>query len=163
MRYLHATVALTALSISSELALAQTANDTFAVTAEVIDACDITANDLSFGNYSAISGSNVDATSTLDVTCTTSTSYVIALNVGTTSGGAFTGRLMTDGSNTLDYNLYTSTARTSVWGDGTGATLTVSGTGNGSLQSLTVYGRVPASQNVPVGSYADTVTATISF
>jgi len=163
MRYLLATVTLAALSMSSGLALAQTANDTFAVTAEVIDACDITANDLNFGNYSTISGSNVDATSTLDVTCTSGTSYAIALNVGTTSGGAFTARLMTDGSNTLDYNLYTSTARTNVWGDGTGATLTVSGTGNGSLQSLTVYGRVPASQNVPVGSYADTVTATISF
>lgn len=163
MRHLRATIAFAALSLSSGLALAQTANDTFAVTAEVIDACDITANDLDFGNYSAISGSNVDASSTLDVTCTNGTSYAIALNVGTTSGGAFTARLMTDGSNTLNYNLYTSTARTSVWGDGTGATLTISGTGSGSLQSLTVYGRVPASQNVPVGSYADTVTATITF
>jgi spore coat protein U-like protein len=156
-------VFIAALTMSGGQVWAQTANDTFAVTAQVIDACDITANDLDFGNYSSISASNLDASSSLDVMCTNGTSYAVALNEGTTGGGAFTARLMTDGSNTLSYNLYTSSARTSVWGDGTGATLTVSGTGSGALQSLPVYGRVPASQNVPVGSYADTVTATISF
>ena len=139
------------------------ADDTFTVTAEVIDACDITANDLDFGNYSSISGSAADATTTIDVTCTNGTSYGVSLSTGTTAGGSYSERLLTDSSNTLGYNLYTSGALTSVWGDGTSSTSTVTGTGNGSLQSLTVYGEIPASQNVPVGSYSDTVTATISI
>ena len=154
---------LLTLSTFPGFAFAQSATDTFSVTAEVIDACTITANDLDFGNYSAISGSNVDASSTLEVTCTNGTSYSVALDEGTTSGGTLTTRLMTDGSNTLDYNLYTSAARTTVWGDGTSSSVTVSGTGSGSLQSLSVYGRIPASQSVAIGSYSDTITATISF
>ncbi len=152
-----------ALSLGSGIAVAGTSTDTFTVTTDVIDACAITADDLDFGNYSSISGSNVDAASLIDVTCSNGTSYAVALNSGTTAGAAFTARLMTDGSNTLEYNLYTTAPRTSVWGDGTGATVTVSGTGSGLLQSLTVYGRIAASQTVPVGSYSDTVTATISF
>ena len=151
---------LTVLGTYPGLACSQ---ETFSVTAEVIDACNLTANDLDFGNYSSISGSNVDATSTLDVTCTNGTAYTLALDDGMTTGGTFTTRLMTDGSNTLEYNLYTSTARTTVWGDASGATETVGDTGDGTQQSLTVYGRIPASQNVPVGSYSDSVTATVSF
>lgn len=137
--------------------------DDFTVTAEVIDACSMTAGDLDFGNYTSISGSNVDATSTVDVTCTNGTAYTVVLNAGSTSGGSLSARLMTDTTNTLQYNLYTTSARTTIWGDGSGGTDSVTGTGTGLLQSLTVYGRVPASQNVPVGSYSDLVTAEISF
>lgn len=152
-----------ALAFAAAPAAAQTATDSFSVTATVIDACLIAANDHSFGNYSSVSGSNLDATSTIDVTCTNGTSYDVSLNAGTTAGGTIAARLMTDGSNTLGYNLYTSAARTTVWGDGTGASAIVSGAGTGALQSLTVYGRVPASQAAPVGGYSDTVTATVSF
>ncbi|MBD3770655.1 MAG: spore coat U domain-containing protein [Rhodobacterales bacterium] len=163
MRRAKLPLLLIAVASLSGLAISQTATDSFTVSAEVIDACNLTANNLDFGSYSAISGSAVDATSTLSVTCTNGTSYTIALDEGTTAGGAFTARLMTDSTNTLSYNLYTSAARTTVWGDGTGATQTTAGTGSGTLQSLTVYGRVPSSQNVPVGSYSDSVTATITF
>jgi len=154
---------LFSLSALPGLTFAQTATDTFTVTAEVIDACNITANDLDFGNYSAIAGTNLDATSTVEVTCTNGTSYTVELDQGTTVGGTLTTRLLTDGSDTLDYNLYTTNARTSVWGDGTSSSVTVPGAGSGALQSLTVYGRIPASQNVAIGSYSDTVTATINF
>jgi len=155
--------ALACAFATSSPSLAQTASDSFAVTATVIDACLISAGDHSFGNYSPISASNLDATSTIDVTCTNGTSYDVSLDAGTTAGGAIAARLMTDGSNTLGYNLYTSAARTTVWGDGTGVSTVISGTGSGALQSLTVYGRVPSGQSAPVGGYSDTVTATVSF
>lgn len=153
-----------ALSLGASSAMAQSsANDTFNVTATVVDACLITANDLSFGNYNSLSGADLDASSTLDVTCSNGTSYDIELDAGTTTGGAISARLMTDGSNTLGYNLYTTTGRTTVWGDGTGASQTISGTGSGSSQSLNVYGRITAGQTVPIGSYSDAVKATINF
>lgn len=163
MRFIRPLATSIALFGFAGNALAQSSNDTFVVSAEVIDACNLTANDLDFGNYSSISGNYVDATTTLDVTCTNGTSYTVELNVGTTTGATFTGRLLTDTTNTLEYNLYTTSGRTTVWGDGSGATQTMAGTGNGSLQSLTVYGRIPASQAMPVGSYTDTITAEVSF
>ena len=71
---------------------------------------------------------------------------------------------MTSGSNLLSYNLYTDSARTSVWGDGTGSTNTIGGTGTGGSQAVTVYGRVSLGQTgVPAGSYADTVAVTITY
>ena len=50
---------------------------------------------------------------------------------------------MTNGSNTINYLLYTDSARTTVWGNTVG-TDTVAAIGNGASQSFTVYGRVPA-------------------
>lgn len=160
---LHIAILVFALGITGVAQAQSSDSDTFNVTATVIDACIITANDHAFGNYSPITGSDLDATSTIDVTCTNGLSYDVELDAGTTSGGAISARLMTDSTNTLGYNLYTTSARTTVWGDGTSSSVTVSGTGNGSVQSLTVYGRVPASQTAPAGAYSDTVTATVNF
>lgn len=59
---------------------------------------------------------------------------------------------------TLAYALYQDSAHTINWGN------TVStGTGNGSAQTLTVYGEVPAGQSVTPGAYTDTITATITY
>ncbi len=49
-----------------------------------------------------------------------------------------------------------------MWGNTIG-TDTVAGTGTGSNQSLTVYGRVPV-QSTPVGAtYTDTVIVTVTY
>ncbi|UWX04453.1 spore coat protein U domain-containing protein [Pseudoxanthomonas sp. NC8] len=37
------------------------------------------------------------------------------------------------------------------------------GTGSGSIQALTVYGRVPAQPVSAAGTYSDTVTVTLTF
>tara|TARA_R110001606_G_scaffold228604_1_gene376600 strand:+ start:359 stop:868 length:510 start_codon:yes stop_codon:yes gene_type:complete len=144
-------------------ASAATDTDTFDVTVTVITACEISATDHDFGTYDALSPSPLDSTSTISVTCTSGASYSVALNAGTTGGGTIPARLMTDGSNTLSYNLYTNAGYGTVWGDGTGGSSDVTGTGNGSVQDLTVYGRMPAGQGEPAGDYSDTVTATITY
>ena len=145
-------------------AAAQTATATFNVTANVPSSCSITANDLAFGTVPANPGANIDAQTSLSVTCTLSTTYTIALDKGLASGGTVALRQMQNGTNTLNYTLYTAAARTTVWGDGTLSTQTVSGTGNGNAQSLSVYGRVPAPQtNLAAGNFSDTVTATVTY
>jgi spore coat protein U-like protein len=64
----------------------------------------------------------------------------------------------------LNYNIYTSAARTTVWGNGTSGTATIGGTGTGTSQSVTVYGRVGSGQtSVPAGAYADTVAVTVTY
>lgn len=158
MRIIRHAALYIVLSAFPAFAFGQT--DTFTVTAEVIKACNLTANDLDFGNYNPISGSNLDGASTVEVTCSNGTSYAVQLSAG---GGTLANRLMTDSTNNLQYNLYTSAARTTIWGDGTGATATVPGTGSGTLQTLDVYGRVPASQNIPIGTYTDSITAEVTF
>jgi len=72
------------------------------------------------------------------------------------------------GANSLGYNLYTSSAHAIVWGNGFSGTATQTLSGgvvSGGMRSFTrtVYGRITAGQNVFAGSYADTVTVTISF
>jgi spore coat protein U-like protein len=71
---------------------------------------------------------------------------------------------MTSGANTLNYNLYTSSGYGTVWGDGTSSTAAITGTGTGSAQSTSVYGRIGSGQtSVPPGSYADTVSVTVTY
>ena len=49
------------------------------------------------------------------------------------------------------------------WGDGSGGTTIVSGTGTGAMQTQTVYGLVPPQSTPSPGDYKDTVTATVVF
>lgn len=142
--------------------MAATATDTFQVTATAIDQCQVSASDLAFGNYDPLSASATEGSTTLTVTCTLSTTYDIGLDAGTGSGATVSDRKMTSGADTLNYGLYQDAAYTTVWGN-TPGTDTVADTGTGAGQDFTVYGKIPAQQNVPPGSYADTVTVTVTF
>lgn len=134
------------------------------VTATVTASCTVSTTALAFGNVNTISGSNVDATGGLTITCTNGSAWAASAGVGAGTGASFLNRKLTAGANLLNYNIYTSAARTTVWGDGTGATATIGGTGTGVAQSVTVYGRVTSGQtSVPVGAYADTIAVTITY
>jgi spore coat protein U-like protein len=50
-----------------------------------------------------------------------------------------------------------------IWGDGSASTNTVAGIGIGSNQSLTAYGQIPAAEAGAVGTFNDTVVATVTF
>lgn len=141
-----------------------TVTTTFTVTATIVPSCLISATNVGFGNYSPSAATALTSTSTVTINCTDGTPFTVALNVGT-GGGAFTGRKMLNGSNTLTYNLYTTSGNTAVWGDGTGSTVTVAGTGNGLLtpNNLTVYGTIPTGQDVPTGTYTSTITASVTY
>lgn len=138
------------------------ANDTFDVTANVVDGCLITANDLDFGNYSAVTLLATDATSTIGVNCSSGSVFEVALDTGV-NGGDYTGRLMTNGVDTLTYNLFIDPTRLTVWGDDSGLTEDVTGLSLGAPLNYTVYGRLNAGQDVSTGAYSDTITATITF
>jgi spore coat protein U-like protein len=105
---------------------------------------------------------NVDATTTFTVQCTNTTAYNVGLNAGSTTGGTVTTRLMTSGSATVAYKMYSDSGRTTNWGNTVG-TDTVTGTGNGATQTLTVYGRVIAQTTPAPATYTDTVTVTVTY
>jgi spore coat protein U-like protein len=144
---------------------ASTTTTTFAVTATVNATCAATATALPFGAYTPGAGALAN-NSTISVKCTKNTPYTVALNAGIT--GAFTQRLMVSGTNTLQYNLYTTAAFGTVFGDGTGTTGTIAGTGAGvaTANTVTVYGQLPdstANQAAVPGSYSDTITVTVTY
>jgi spore coat protein U-like protein len=131
----------------------------FTLTVVIQNACTISANPLSFGNYT---GTLLDATTTLSITCTNTAPYTVGLNAGTTTGATVTNRMMTGpGGARLNYSLFSNSSYTTNWGNSTGSW--VSGTGTGTRQTLTVYGRIPASQGTVSGTYTDTITATVTY
>lgn len=169
-RTLAALLTSAVLLAGADLAPATTVTATFGVSVTVDPACYVSANALDFGTYHQGSGA-LQATTTLAVRCTRGLPFTIALNPGATAAASLAQRLMVNGANTLQYNLYTSAARTAVWGDGTGNSAVVAGKGSGTTPdhaiSETVYGLLPdnaANQNLPPGgSYTDTITVTLSY
>lgn len=134
---------------------------TFTVSGTVVSSCNVTATNLLFPNSVALS-SNVDATSTVGVTCTNTTPYHIRLNGGTSGATNPTLRKMFLGANAITYGLYRDAARSLGWGSSDGVN-TTPGTGTASPTSHTVYGRIPAQPTPPSGTYTDTIVVTVSF
>ncbi len=164
-KFISATLAAGVMTAS--VAQAATTTTTFAVTATVNSTCATTATALAFPAYTPGGGAVIQS-STVSVKCTKNTPYTVLLNGGTTAGGTVAQRLMASGGNTLQYQLYTTAALGSVWGDGTGSSVTQAGTGAGvaTANTLTVYGQVPdnvTNQAAVPASYTDTITVTVSY
>ena len=141
---------------------AATATTNFTVQMTITATCTVnSASALNFGTQ-GILATNVDQTSTIQVTCTNTTPYNIGLNVGTGTGATVAARKMTSGANTVNYTLYSNSGRTTVWGNTVG-TDTVAATGNGAAQNYTVYGRVPPQAAPAPGTYTDTITVTVTY
>jgi spore coat protein U domain-containing protein, fimbrial subunit CupE1/2/3/6 len=160
--------AVLVLGAASDIhAATQTAN--LDVTASVTANCSISTAAVAFGAYDPVvanASADNDATGTVSVTCTSGASTTVTLGQGANADAGSTAaapvRRMNDGgSNYISYALYSENTRTTVWAD-TGPT-GVPHTGDGTLTALTVYGRITAGQNVPAGSYSDTVVATVTF
>ncbi len=145
---------------ASVTASGNTVAATLTVNATVQATCQVSATAMAFGTYTAAAATS---TSVLSFTCTNSTSYNVGLSAGIAAGATVTNRSMTGpASALLRYKLFRDSGRTANWGNTVG-TDTVAGTGNGASQSLTVYGQIPAAQFVQPGSYADTITATVTY
>ncbi len=128
--------------------------------------CSMTSTGVAFGPY--LPGTATPSSGQIGVSCLiASGSGSVAYSLSASSGsGTFSQRTLVSAGSTLGYNLYASPSYASVWGDGTGGTSTISdGYPLSALttRNYTVYGRIPAGQNVPAGTYADTVTITISY
>ncbi len=166
VRRLAAAAAIAASFGLASPALGQTTTpaSNIAVSATVTSNCTLSTSALAFGNVSTLSGTNVDATGGITVTCTNGTAWSAAANAGLGSGASMLTRRMTAGANTLAYTLYTSSSYGTVWGDGTGTTGRITNTGTGTSQAITIYGRIPAGQaSVPAGDYFDTVAVTVTY
>ena len=134
---------------------------TFNATATISSSCNVSVTNLNFGSVANLN-SAASASSTVIVQCTNGSPYNVGLNAGMGSGATVSARLMTHGSYTITYSLYQNSAHTTVWGNTIG-TNTVSGTGTGNNQSITVYGLVPVQTPPAAGTFTDTVVATVTY
>jgi spore coat protein U-like protein len=155
-------VVIASLLLGGEAVQAATDTTTFQVTATVTESCNVTATDLAFGNYDPSAADN-DKTSTITVTCTKGTDYDIGLNEGTASGATVTARQMTGSPDLLDYSLFSDSNRTVNWGNTVSTDTVHVGSAAGTPENHTVYGRIPTGQYVTAGSYADTITVTVTY
>ena len=139
-------------------------------TATVNANCNISTTTMNFGSNAPTIASNIDSTATITAQCTNSTPYSIGLSNGTNASGSQNRMRLGATANFLNYHLYTDSARSHVWATTTsttsctgGASTCVLGTGTGSNQNTTVYGRVPPQTALAAGSFTDTVVVTITF
>ncbi|MET3441077.1 spore coat protein U-like protein [Variovorax paradoxus] len=120
--------------------------------------CTVSTTGLAFGAYAPFSTAPNNSNGSVQITCDAVASYSIALATG--GSGSFD-RAMASGTYRLKYNVFTEPSRTIVWGDGTGGSSSV--TGSGTAATIPLFGRIPARQNVGVGSYTDTLIVTVSY
>jgi spore coat protein U-like protein len=126
--------------------------------------CTISVTSVAFGSYNVFTATPTNSTGSVRYRCNASAANIsIALSNGSSS--TFTPRTLLKGSEILQYNLYRNAARTNIWGDGTGGTsiYTRANPPNNRNVTVTIYGRIPAAQDVSAGNYTDTVSATINF
>jgi spore coat protein U-like protein len=136
------------------------------------ESCTVTATPLAFGTFAPLSGTVLDATSTVTVTCVCPVlclgiDYTVAVSAG--RSGTFSPRRMSGGTPTLAYNGYTAATRTTIWGNGTGSTATqrrcrlAGAIGSSWVEPITFYGRIPVNTAAAPGSYTDTLNVTVTY
>ena len=152
-----------AMTVAAPSAIAATTSANMTVTITIQAQCTIqSANTLNFGTNGVIT-SNIDQATTIGVQCTSGQTYNVGLSAGAGAGATTAVRVMTGpASATINYAIYTDSNRTQTWGTTIG-TDTVSGTGNGAVQNINVYGRVPPQTTPAAGVYTDTVAVTVTY
>jgi spore coat protein U-like protein len=127
--------------------------------------CWVTITSVNFGSYDIFSTTPTDSTGAVSVYCNQENLITASIGPSATSG-SFNPRQMrlSTGTDLMDYNLYRDTSRTQIWGDGTGGTFMVSGAvARKGTANYTVYGRIPAGQDISAGLYMETLTVTLTW
>ena len=165
-RFVIVLAGLAAVSIATESRLSgQSATSTLTVSASVSKNCTISTAPVNFGAYDPVTANAttpLDGLGSVTVTCTKGAPAKVGLGVGSNAQGT-TRRMSLSGTAYLTYELYRDTSRTTVWGDTVDTALDLPAAPDRNPRTYTVYGRVPSAQDATVGTYSDTVVATVNF
>jgi spore coat protein U-like protein len=154
-------------------AMAGSTTQTLSVSASVTANCAFSTNAVNFGTYDPVvanATAPLTAAGSLLVTCTSGDSITIDFDQGGNGTGSLTApvRNMSSAGNLLGYSLFWpsaagsgGTATTTQWGTGGGTSFAYTATGT--QQTINVFGSVAGGQNVPTGTYSDTVNVTVNY
>jgi spore coat protein U-like protein len=116
-----------------------------------------------FGEYSIFSAvPNDSGVGSISINCNGGQRHSVVVTLSAGHSNSYAARILSSGRNSLNYNLYTSAARTVVWGDGSGGSREMTVDGN-KTTTLDVFGQIPAGQDAGVGNYTDTILVTVNF
>lgn len=123
-----------------------------------------TVTGVSFGNYDVFAAAPTPSAGNLAYTCTGGATVTITLSKGSAPSVSPRWLLGPLGAH-LEYNLFLDAGDATIWGDGTGVTglYGPSSPADNTTVMVPIFGSIPAGQDVPVGAYTDTITATITF
>jgi len=138
-------------------------NVPFTVRATNNSTCTVTTTALDFGAQTDLSPVH-DTANSIGVTCTAGTVYDVGLNGGLSGAADPALRRMTNAATPLyiTYGIYRDAGRSQPWG-GTSGSNTMAGTGTGTAQTYTGYGRVPVQTTPNALTYTDTVVVTVTY
>jgi spore coat protein U-like protein len=162
LRTVSAALVIAGMSASSLLAASATAN--LSVSATVANNCTISSNAISFGSYDPIvaqATANLDAAGSVVITCTKGATTTIGLDTGA-NASAGARRLASSGS-FLTYDLFQDSGRSTVWSNTGAGLLSVVAAPSKAARTYPVYARMAGGQDVPAGTYTDTIVATVNF
>jgi spore coat protein U-like protein len=157
-----------AIILSTVLLLFQVRNAEAAVTFT----CTVSATGIAFGNYDPLSASGNAAVGSWTVICNAigngSATVAGTLTLSTGFSGSYAARAMKFGTNSLLYNIYLTPSHTQIIGDGTAGSYAPSDSGTvtaGQVYQVngSMYGFMPALQDVPAGSYTDSIVVTVTY
>jgi spore coat protein U-like protein len=161
-------VAICAAGVAAVLASASlsagSATTNLSVTATVANNCTISTSTVAFGGYDPVvtnASSPLAGTGGVTIACTKGAATTVGLGLGSNADGST--RRMANGSEYLTYELYKEVGHTNVWGNSGGDLFTPAAAPSKAPRTFTVYGQVAAGQDVPAGSYSDTVVASVNF
>jgi spore coat protein U-like protein len=149
---------------AASLANAGNASATLSTNASVAINCTITTSAVDFGPYDPVvdnATADLDGAGSVSIACTKNAAPTIGLGSGAHANGST--RRLANGTVYLTYEFYKDSNRTTVWSDSGLGLLTTLPASSKDPRVFNVYGRIPSAQDVPSGSYSDTVTATVNF
>jgi spore coat protein U-like protein len=172
MRNISLTIAVAGLlAAGTATAGVSPASGSFKVTASVQGSCIVTSTtDIAFGAYDP-SDANfttpLDKSGSVDVRCVKGMSPTVTLDQGQNGTGscAAPARAMKEATSgeLLNYEIYSDSSHSSVWGCDTSNDVAFTAASSTTATTLTTYGRIPAGQNVGLGSFKDVVTVQVAF
>jgi spore coat protein U-like protein len=159
------TLGVLLIGSSNSAQAAGSANANLAVSASINSNCTITTLAVGFPAYDPIvthASANDDSSSgSVTITCTKGASTTIGLGQGLNYSGS---NRMTDGSsNFLTYGLFQDASRATAWGNAAPNLPPAHIAADKNPLVVPVYGRIPPAQDLPAGTYSDTVVATVNF
>lgn len=135
--------------------------------------CTLSAGGIAFGIYNPLSALANASTGTLRVVCngsgTGSANVTVNVSLSTGLSGSYATRKMFSGVNILNYNIFWSTGYNQIMGDGSGGSFAGSAgpfpvaAGGSNVATGTMYGLIPASQDVAPGAYSDVIVVTATY